>query len=163
MRCTRPFGAISACLALASCTVTPLQIYEGPALPDDQTALISVQRQTSDRTAATVRILSVDTPRGEPIFTRTNSVRVLPRATCIEAVARSSTLDRLAAELCFATYAGGHYEVRALTSGSPLPPQLQAAGGDIQITTIPQSGPYNVSRLFVIDSVTREILAVAEP
>ena len=93
---------------------------------------------------------------------RTGSVRVLPRTTCIEAVARSSTLDTLTADLCFDTYAGGRYEVLAVTSGSELPPQLQASGDDIQIATVPQSGPYTVSRLLVVDAVTREIRALVE-
>ena len=163
MKIIASITAISAFPVLASCAATPLQGYDGPALPADQTALISVQRPSSDRTAATIRILTYDTARGDVVAVRAGSVRVLPRATCIEAFARSSTLDTLTAELCFDTYAGGLYEAGALISGSPLPPQLQSAGDDIQISTIPQSGPFNISRLFVIDAVTREILAVAEP
>ena len=159
----RSFSTVSASLALASCATTPSQSYPEPGLPDALTALISVPRHSSDRTAATVRILSVDTPQGEIVRVSTNSLRIVPRSTCIEAFARTSTLDTFSASLCFETYAGQRYEVRALTEGTRLPPQLRASGENVQMTANTQSGPYNVTRLFVIDAATREIVAVAEP
>jgi len=150
-------------LASIACTTGPIKGYEGPALPDNETALISAQRVSNDRTVARVRIRSYDTVRGEAIAVRADRVRVFPRRTCVEAVATTSTLDSFAAELCFEAVQGRHYEIRALTRGSPLPPQLVSSGADIPITVNPESGPFTVTMLLVIDASTQEIVAAAEP
>lgn len=164
MRSTLSLTAMMACLALASCASAPPQLYEGPALPDIQTALIGAPRAPNDRTAARIRILSADNARGDPIRVTSRSIRVRPRGVCIEARATTSTLDSMESELCFNAYAGNNYEVRASVTGasSGLPtavpdmhemPELEDA----------QSGPFFISRLFVIDMTTREIVASTSP
>ncbi len=164
MRLTRPVAAVMCSLALASCATGPLQIYEGPSLPDTDTALISAPRLPDDRTAANVRILSVENARGEVIRVTSRSVRILPRETCIEARATTSTLDSMSADLCFEPYSGGRYEVRASVSESTSSAPTQVDVGDV-LQALPnvQSGPFNVSRLFVMDMATRRIVASSSP
>lgn len=164
MRSTRSIAAVVFCLALASCASTPLQVYEGPPLPDSQTALIGAPRPPNDRTAARVRILSADNARGESVQVTSRSIRVRPRGVCIEARATTSTLDSMESELCFNAYAGNRYEVRALVTGAST--GMPTAVPDMQ--EMPelegaQSGPFFVARVFVIDMTTREIVASTSP
>ncbi len=159
----RPVAAMMYCLALVSCASGPLQIYDGPALPDSQTALISAPRPPSDRTAANVRILSADDLRGAVVPVSSRSIRVVPRGVCVEARATTSTLDSMSADLCFNAYAGMRYEVRAAVSGATSGVTAVNVADDTQIIPSSQSGPYTVSRLFVIDTSTRRIVASASP
>ena len=164
MRPTHFVAAVTFCLTLTSCATGPLQIYGGTALPDNQTALISAPRPPSDRTAANVRILSADDPRGETVRITSRSIRVLPRGVCIEARATSSTLDFLASELCFDAYAGSRYEVRASVTGSTSSTPTQVADiNDMPDLPNTQSGPFFVTRLFVMDMSTRRIVASVSP
>ena len=164
MRLTLSVAAIIFCLALASCATGPLQVYDGLALPDSQTALISAPRAANDRTAANIRILSADDARGDPVQVMSRSIRVVPRGVCIEARATTSTQNSMVSELCFNAYAGSRYEVRATVSGisSGTPAAATDIGGlpDLQNA---QSGPFTVSRLFVIDTSTRRIVASTSP
>ena len=164
MRSTLAVAAAVFCLALASCASEPLQIYSGPALPDGQTALIGAPRAPNDRTAARIRILSVDDARGGSIPVSSRNFRVAPRGVCLVARATTSTLDSMESELCFNAYAGGHYEVRALVSGAStgLPTALPDLN-DLPELDNAHSGPFFVSRLFVLDMTTREIVASASP
>ena len=151
-------------LTLTSCANGTLQIYAGPALPDNQTALIVAPRAPSDRTAANVRILSADDARGNPVEVTSRSIRVVPRGVCIEARATSSTQDSLVSELCFNAYAGNSYEVRASVTGASrgtttATPDINDAP-DLQNA---QTGPFRISRLFVVDRGTGAIVAVSNP
>lgn len=152
------------CMALTSCASQPQQVYAGAERADIQTALIGAPRAPNDRTAARIRILSIDDARGERVPVTNRSLRVLPRGVCIEARATTSTLDSMESELCFNAYAGNRYEVRASVTGAStgMPtavpnmqemPELEGA----------QSGPFFVARVFVIDMTTREIVASASP
>jgi hypothetical protein len=124
---------------LAACVNAPIKAYDGPTLEDAETALIRVQPRSSDRIEAIVRILSFDSARGEVVPIETTSLRVQPRGVCVEASATTSSMDQFVANLCFESKAGRHYEVRALTRGSPRPPQLGASGSQIQIPVDPES------------------------
>ena len=164
MKSTLSITAMVFCLALSSCAITPLQVYEGPALPDSQTALIGAPRPPNDRTAARIRILSADNARGASVQVTGRSIRVRPRGVCIEARATTSTLDSMESELCFNAYAGNRYEVRASVTGASA--GMPTAVPDMQ--EMPelegaQSGPFFISRMFVIDMTTREIVASSSP
>ncbi len=164
MRSTLSVAAIMVCSALVSCAHEPLQVYAGPALPDGQTALIGAPRAPNDRTAARIRILSADDARGGRVPVTSRSLRVVPRGVCIEARATTSTLDSMESELCFNAYAGSYYEVRAVVSGASYGTPTAV----VDIDELPElqnahSGPFSISRLFVIDMATREIVASASP
>ncbi len=151
-------------LTLTSCATGPLQIYSGPALADSQTALIVAPRAPSDRTAANIRILSADDARGNPVQVTSRSIRVVPRGVCIEARGTSSTQDSLVSELCFNAYAGNSYEVRASVTGASrgtttATPNVNDAP-DLQNA---QTGPFRVSRLYVVDTFTGRIVASSSP
>ncbi len=165
MRLTRSVAVLMFCLALASCASGPLQMYEGSALPDSQTALISAPRAPNDRTAANIRILSADDSRGEAIRVTSRSIRVVPRGVCIEVRATSSTQDSMVSELCFNAYAGSRYEVRASVAGvlSSAPTAVADIIDDLPDLQNAQSGPFSISRLFVMDMSTRRIVASASP
>ena len=164
MRFMHFVAATLSCLASASCATGSLQVYEGPPLPDNQTALIAAPRAPNDRTAANIRILSADNARGEAVRVTSRSIRVVPRGVCIQARARTSTLDTMVSELCFNAYAGIRYEVRASVSGASsggatAVPDVNASPG-LQNA---QSGPFFISRLFVMDMSTGLIVASASP
>ncbi len=162
MRSTRSVAAMMHCLALASCASRPLQIYQGPGLPDSETALISALSSPSDRMAANVRILSADDPRGEAVRVSSRSIRVLPRGVCVEARATTSTMDSMSADLCFNAYAGNRDEVRAAVSGATSAGVTAGdARGDTQGLLGSQTEPFTMSRLFVMDMSTRRIVASA--
>jgi len=151
-------------LTLTSCASGPLQVYGGVPLPDAETALITAPRAPNDRTAANIRILAADDARGNPVPVTSRSIRVLPRGVCIEARATTSTQDSMVSELCFNAYAGSSYEVRASVSGASL--GAPTAVADIEtVTDLPnaQSGPFRVSRLFVVDRDTGMIVAATNP
>ena len=164
MKLTQSTFIVMFCLTLTSCASGPLQIYAGPALSDSQTALIRAPRAPSDRTAANVRILSVDDVRGNTVQVTSRSIRVVPRGVCIEARGTSSTQDSMVSELCFNAYAGSSYQVRASVSGASrgtttATPNVNDAP-DLQNA---QTGPFRISRLFVVDMSTGTIVAVSNP
>ncbi len=162
MRSTRSVAAVMYCLALASCASGPLKIYEGPPLPDSETALISARSPPNDRMAANVRILSADDRLGGVVPVTSRSIRVLPRGVCVEARATTSTMDSMSADLCFNAYAGNRDEVRAAVSGATSAGVTAGdARGDTQGLLGSQSGPFTVSRLFVMDMSARRIVASA--
>ena len=163
MRSTQSVASMMLCLVLAGCASGPLQIYEGPARPDSETALISAPRPPSDRLAANVRILTADDRLGEAVPVTSRSIRVIPRGVCVEARATTSTMDSMSADLCFNAYAGNRYEVRATVSGATSGVTAADVLDDTQELFSSQSGPFSVSRLFVIDMSTREIVASARP
>ncbi len=163
MRLTPSVAAVTYCLALVSCASGPLQIYEGPALPDSETALISALRPPNDRMAANVRILSADDARGEAVPVTSRSIRVRPRGVCVAARATTSTMDSMSADLCFNAFAGNRYEVRAAVSGAFSGVTAVDVLDDSQILPGSQSGPFTVSRLFVINSSTQRIVASVSP
>ncbi len=163
MRSRQSVASMMFCLVLAACASGPLQIYEGPALPDSETALISAPRPPSDRAAANVRILSADDLRGEVVPVSSRSIRVVPRGVCVEARATTSTMDSMSADLCFNAYAGNRYEVRAAVSGATSGATAGNVSGDTEGLRGSQSGPFTVSRLFVIDTSTQRIVASASP
>ena len=164
MRSMNSVVAMTFCLALASCASGPQQLYYGPAMSDSETALISVPRAPNDRTAARTRILSADDARGEPVRVTSRRIRVMPRGVCIEARATSSTMDSMVSELCFNAYAGSHYEVRASVSGASrgTPTAVPDIGALPGLQNL-QSGPFSISRLFVIDLATTTVVASASP
>ena len=143
-------------LALVSCASTTLQGYEGPARPDSQTALLSVESQSRNQSSAALRIVSIDTPRGEPIPITARRVRLLARETCIEVRASSSSGAFLLSDLCFEPYAGSRYELRASTSGAAALPGI----GPLDEF---EQGPFDVIRVVLIDLSTREIVADTNP
>ncbi|MGI9257230.1 MAG: hypothetical protein ACR2QQ_00205 [Gammaproteobacteria bacterium] len=150
---------------MSSCASGPLQLYDGPPLPDSQTALIAAPRSPNDRLAANIRILSIDDVRGNPVRVTSRSVRVIPRGVCVEARATSSTQDSMESELCFNAYGGNRYELRASVVGAST--GIQTAVTDI-IDDLPdlrsaQSGPFRISRLYIVDVATLQIVASANP
>ncbi len=166
MRSRQSVASMMFCLVLAACASGPLQIYEGPALPDSETALIIAPPRSSDRLAANIRILSADDRLGEVVPVTSRSIRVTPRGVCIEARATTSTLDSFSTELCFNAYANIRYEVRAEVTGFSSAGRTVQVGDifdDTQPVSSAQTGPYNVSRLFVLDMSTRMIVASVRP
>ena len=155
-------SVFAAALALTACASTTLQGYAGPVLPDGETALVSVQRTSGDRMAATLRITAVEALRQEPTSVTATSIRVLPGDTCLGVRARTSTLHTFSPELCFEAYAGTRYEIIAQVQGSSAPPQLESETGGVTMRNT-QNGPFFVTRVLIIDSATREIVAAATP
>ena len=134
--------AALAITALASCVSTTLQGYEGLARPDDETALVTVERPTNNRGDATIRIVSVDTPLGEPISVAARAVRLLPRETCLGVRAYSSSVASMTVELCFEPSPGRRYQVRASTTAPESPMAV-----------------FDVHGLFLIDRGSQEVVA----
>ncbi len=163
MRSRQSVASMMFCLVLAACASGPLQIYQGPARPDSETALISAPRPSNDRLAANVRILSTDDRLGGVVPVTSRSIRVIPRGVCVKARATTSTMDSMSADLCFNAYAGNRYEVRASVSGSTSGVTAADVLDDTQDLLNSRSGPFTVSRLFVIDMSTRTIVASASP
>ena len=108
-------------------TACAVQGYEGPALPDSETALI----QTSNRTTGT----GSDLNTGAPGFYLTSvdgkelrnvtGVQVLPGRRCIELLLRAGGWNEGA--LCFDAFAGRRYEAQFSTSGDRRGrPQIEA-------------------------------------
>ena len=72
-------------------------------------------------------------------------------------------MDSLSADLCFNAYAGNRYEVRASVSGAASGETAADVLDDTQELLNSRSGPFTVSRLFVIDMSTGTIVASASP
>ena len=160
MRKIKRPGVLAALLGMGGCSTAAYQAYDGPPQPDEETAFIAVQETSGDRTRASVSILSVDTPLGEMMRVSARSVRVLPRQVCVNAFARTSTLDSLRGELCFEAEAGGRYEIIPEVMGSRNPPQLMSTSDSVDATVSdPQSGPYFVERILVVETSTQRIVA----
>ena len=102
---------ILTCLILASCAGTTLQGYEGPARPDDETALISTRPALRRNIVA--EIVSIQLPHGT-LPTKTTRARVLPGETCILVNAllrRDEFANSASAYLCFEADAGTAYQL----------------------------------------------------
>jgi hypothetical protein len=142
MRLIQLFSAILSGLALASCASTTLRGYEGPPRPDSETALVRT-RGTGGGRALYMRIVSFDTPRGEPIPVRTRSIRLTPRETCLGVQGRRGPV----VNVCFEPDANHHYELRRARG---------AFASDIEPEPPESGGP----RLLLRDLTTREIVTV---
>ena len=136
--------------SFSGCAGTTLQGYEGPARPDESTALVTTEPRTRNASSTTIRIISID---GDPTPVRARSVRLLPRDTCLGVRARSSSLAYTSGELCFEASAGRRYELRAQIEVDEV--AYQNLGG--------QFGQQDVARILIVDLATNEILAVTNP
>ena len=144
MRLIQLCSSILSGLALVSCASTTLQGYEGPPRPDSETALVRTIG-AGGGSALFMRIVSVDTPRGEPIPVRTRSIRLLPRETCLGVQGRRGSNGPVV-NVCFEPYANHHYELRTARG---------AFASDLGLEPSESDGP----RLFLRDLTTREIVA----
>ena len=145
---------------LAGCASAPFQGYDGPARPDDETALITVRRASTQTVATRVGsadIVSIDLPHGT-LRTNTRSARVLPGERCIEVRARSTAVVPMTAELCFWAYSGSIYEIRVAVAGREQ--ELQYGEGDPRPV---ESIPTTVTRIWMEDAATSEVVAVYTP
>ncbi len=145
MRLIQLFSTIFSGLALASCASTTLQGYEGPPRPDSETAFVRTRGAGGSR-AVYLRIVSVDTPRGEPIPVRTRSIRLTPRETCLGVQGGRGT-NNLVVYVCFEPDANHHYELRRARG---------AFASDLEPEPSETDGP----RLLLRDLTTREIVTV---
>lgn len=129
MRLTQMFTGIIVSFVLVACAA--VQGYEGSALPDSETALITTSTR-GDRDGVTYRSyftgVDVDTPLED-----VGNVRVLPGRRCVtlrlrrEAVRESSPRGRTGStgsSLCFEAIAGRTYETRVDRSRRPIPTWL---------------------------------------
>ncbi len=160
MRFVWLIASILASLVLASCASTVLQGYEGPARPNDETALISTRRastQTLGTYLGNANIVSVQSPHGT-LPTNSRSARVLPGETCIGVRAGSSTVASMTAELCFEAYAGSTYEIRVLSAGTQQDLE-DSAGGQRAV----QNASSTVTRIWMVDAATSEVVAFFIP
>ncbi len=151
----RAASGLIVALALMSCAGGPLQGYPGTSRPDNETALVEVERTTRSPLAANVRITSIDAPRGEVIPMTARRVRLLPGEVCVGAVASVSALIQQAAELCFDASAGAIYEIRVLVAGTPR--ELE------DLERIVQSEPFAITRIWIVDAATLEVVATFTP
>ena len=62
------------------------------------------------RPAYSIRVVSIDSPRGEPVTISTRILRLLPRETCLE-VEASFSGGSLEEEICFEPLAEHSYEL----------------------------------------------------
>ena len=145
MRLIQLFSSILSGLALASCASTTLQGYDGPPRPDTETALVRTRGAGGGR-ALFMRIVSVDTPRGEVIPVRTRSIRLTPRETCLGVQGRRGA-DGPVVNVCFEPYANHHYELRR-------------ARGEFASDIEPEPSITDGPRLLLRDLTTREIVTV---
>ena len=145
MRLIQLCSSILSGLALVSCASTTLQGYEGPPRPDSETALVRTIG-AGGGSALFMRIVSVDTPRGEPIPVRARAIRLLPRETCLGVQGRRGSNGPVV-NVCFEPYANHHYELRRARG---------ASASDLGLELPESDGP----RLLLRDLTTREIVAV---
>ena len=161
IRVLASLGVIAISFGLASCASTVLQAYEGSARPDDETALITTRRastQTLGNRVGRADIVSIQLPHGT-LPTNSRSARVLPGETCIGVRARSATVASVTAELCFFAYARSVYEIRVSVSGRQQ--ELTEDSGDDQRTV--ETAPSTVTRIWIEDAATSEVVAVFTP
>ena len=95
------------CVVLTSCANTVTQGYEGSARSDDETALVRTR-------ARSTLIISVDSPRGDPISIRTRVLRLLPRETCLGieiGLLPGGVIER---ELCFEPTVNRSYDIERI-------------------------------------------------
>ena len=152
------FSAILTGLGLASCASTTLRAYEGPARPDSEIAVIRGERTLQNRLAAQIRIMSIDSPRGDAIPINTRGVSVLPGDVCLGVLATTSTMDQETTELCFDASPGSTYEIRVLVAG--IDQDLVDSEGVIRSA---QRGPFRVARIWIVDAGTSRTVAVFTP
>jgi len=146
---------ILTCLVLASCASTALQGYEGRARPNDETALITTRR--AGYRHLSVDIVSIQLPHGT-LPTKTRRARVLPGERCIEVRARSTAVVSMTAELCFWAYSGSIYEIRVSVAGRER--ELELGEGEQRPV---ESIPTTVTRIWMVDAATSEVVAVYTP
>ena len=158
IRATQLFSAILTGLALVSCSSTTLQAYEGPSRPDGEVAVIRAERTAQNRLASKVRIMSIDSPRGDAIPINTRGVSVLPGDVCLGVLATTSTMDQKTAELCFDASPGLTYEIRVLVAGIE-----QDLVDDAGVRRSVQRGPFRVTRIWIVDAGTSRTVAVFTP
>ena len=158
IRSIQLFSAILTGLALASCASTTLRAYEGPVRPDSEIAVIRGERTLQNRLAAQVRIMSIDSPRGDAIPINTRGVSVLPGDVCLGVLATTSTMDQKTAELCFDASPGVTYEIRVLVAGIE-----QDLVDDAGVRRSAQRGPFRVTRIWIVDAGTSRTVAVFTP
>ena len=142
-------------LALTSCVNSPLQGYPGMPRPDRETALVEVERTSRSPLAANLRITSIDTPRGEVIPVTARRVRLLPGEVCVSVLATISVLNPQSAELCFDASAGTIYEIRVLVAGTPREFE--------DLERIVHGEPFTISRIWMVDAATLEVVATFTP
>ncbi len=160
MRFIQMITGVTISFVLTSCASTVLQGYQGPARPDDETALITTRRASTQTVASRVGradIVSIDIPGGI-LSTSTRSARVLPGERCIGVRARSTSVASTTAELCFWAYSGSVYDIRVLVAGREQ--ELEYADGDQRPV---ESGPFTVTRIWMVDAATSEVVAVFTP
>ena len=129
MRFMQMFTGITVSFVLVACAA--VQGYEGPALPDDETALIATSTR-GDRDGWDYRsyftAIDVDTP-----LENVANVRVLPGRRCVtlrlirEGARGASPRGRTGStgsSLCFEAIAGRTYETRVDRSRRPIPTWL---------------------------------------
>ncbi len=145
-------------LALMSCASRSLQGYPGAPRPDSRTALVEVERTTRSSLAANVQITSIDAPRGEVIPVTARSVRLLPGEVCVGVLATGSTLSQQSAELCFDTFAGSIYEIRVLVEGTERDFEDDLGG-----RRAVQGPPFSITRIWIVDAATLEVVASFTP
>ncbi len=99
---------VAAITTLAGCASAALQGYEGADRPNDETALIEVERPQRMRGVQRVEIVSLSLRHGIMEVEATR-VRVLPEETCLAAHALSDSGDSAQAYLCFEPEVGETY------------------------------------------------------
>jgi hypothetical protein len=115
---------------------------KGHPRPDSGTALVRTIG-AGGGSALFMRIVSVDTPRGEPIPVRTRAIRLIPRETCLGVQGRRGSR----VTVCFEPYANHYYELRRARGAFASDPGQEPPESD---------GP----RLLLRDLTTREIVTV---
>ncbi len=158
MRSTQAALGLIVTQALTSCASGPLQGYPGTSRPDSETALIEVERTKQGPLAPNVQITSIDEPRGDVIPVTARSVRLLPGEVCVGALATISTQDQQSAELCFEASAGLIYEIRVLVTGTTRDFE-DSLGGQRPV----QSVPFRITRIWIVDKATLEVVATFTP
>lgn len=158
MRSMQAALGLVATFALMSCASRALQGYPGAPRPDSRTALVEVERATRSPLAANLQITSIDAPRGEVIPVTASSVRLLPGEVCVGVLATSSTLGQESAELCFDTFAGSTYEIRVLVEGAPR--DFEDNLGGLRAV---QGPPFGITRIWIVNAATREVVASFTP
>ena len=146
---------------MASCAGTVLQGYEGSARPDDETALITTRRASTQSVGSRLgraNIVSIELPHGT-MPTNTRSARVLPGERCIGVRVSSISVAATTAELCFWAYAGSIYEIRVSIAGT----QRELVESSQSDRRAVESTSSAITRIWMEDAPTSEVVAVFTP
>ncbi len=157
MRALQTITVLAICAGLPACGTTSWQGYAGAPRPDNETALVRIEK-SGDRLAATTQILSIDAPRGDIIPITARSVRLLPGDVCVGVLATTSTMDQATAELCFDALTDNVYEIRVLVAGIE---RDLVDSSNVRRTV--ERGPFRVTGLFMVDVSSSKIVAVKIP